>query len=497
MSDRDLLQQPASNKNPPSQPTTNSIEQTKERSRALNQKLDVALLPLLSLLYLFNGLDRGNVGNAETQGFTRDIGAEPDDLNEAVSLFFVTFVVLQPVSAAAGRYIGAKHWIPFLMFGWGAVTIGQAFIKGRGALIATRLLIGAFEAGFYPTAVAYLSFFYPRYDFCVRLALFYGQYAIAGAFSGSISYGIFHLHGGVLKNWQYLFLIEGALTCFFALIAWLWLPKGPGSAWFLRPDEQQFAVERMQQDNAEFVQHEYSRDGIEKNRLSKRDFIETIKDWKLWTVLVLNICASVPSSAFSVFLPLVVQGLGYESILANLMTVPPFVCGALGLYAFALSSDHHKERGYHILCGLMIGIIGLILTVTISSNTGQYVSLCVLLSGVYISAPLTMAWLSGNTPEPGKRALVLGVNGFGNLGGVIGAQLYRQRYKPHYRLPFYVTLGFLAIALVGYVSYRFMLAAVNKRKRAMLSTMTPEEIESERLNDRRYADKKFTFMYGL
>lgn len=48
-------------------------------------------------------------------GFTTDIGAEPDDLNEAVSLFFVTFVVLQPVSAAAGRYIGARHWIPFLM----------------------------------------------------------------------------------------------------------------------------------------------------------------------------------------------------------------------------------------------------------------------------------------------------------------------------------------------------------------------------------------------
>ena len=45
---------------------------------------------------------------------------------------------------------------------------------------------GAFEAGFYPTAVAYLSFFYCRYDLAVRIALFYGQYAIAGAFSGSI-----------------------------------------------------------------------------------------------------------------------------------------------------------------------------------------------------------------------------------------------------------------------------------------------------------------------
>lgn len=139
------------------------------------------------------------------------------------------------------------------------------------------------------------------------------------------AYGIFHLKNGHLKNWQYLFIIEGALTCFFAVVAWLWLPKGPGSAWFLSPDERALAVQRMQQDTAAFVEHEYGEDGIEKNRLSKRDFVETLKDWKLWTVLVLNICASVPSSAFSVFLPLVVQGLGYESILANLVFQPPFL----------------------------------------------------------------------------------------------------------------------------------------------------------------------------
>jgi hypothetical protein len=40
----------------------------KALSRALNIKLDVFLLPFLSMLYLFNGLDRGNVGNAQTQG---------------------------------------------------------------------------------------------------------------------------------------------------------------------------------------------------------------------------------------------------------------------------------------------------------------------------------------------------------------------------------------------------------------------------------------------
>ena len=40
----------------------------KAMSRALNRKIDIFLLPFLSLLYLFNGLDRGNVGNAQTQG---------------------------------------------------------------------------------------------------------------------------------------------------------------------------------------------------------------------------------------------------------------------------------------------------------------------------------------------------------------------------------------------------------------------------------------------
>lgn len=364
-------------------------------------------------------------------------------------------------------------------------------------MIGTRLLIGAFEAGFYPTSVAYLSFFYTRFDLAVRLALFFGQYAVAGAFSGSIAYGIFHLDYGSLKNWQYLFIIEGALTCFLAVVAWLWLPNGPGSAWFLRPEERVFAVERIRQDSAEFVKHDYGEDGVEKDKLTRRDFVETAKDWKLWSVLVFNICASVPSGAFSVFLPLVVQGLGYESITANLMTVPPFVCGAAGLYIFALSSDHYRERGYHIMGGIVIAIIGLILTVTLTSATAKYVSLCILLSGIYVSAPLTVAWLSGNTPEPGKRALVLGVNGFGNLGGVIGAQLYRQRFSPEYKIPFYATIGFLVVALFGYASCRFMLAAVNRRKRLVLDSMSGTEIDNERLNDRRYADKKLTFEYGL
>ncbi|CAG5164230.1 uncharacterized protein ALTATR162_LOCUS6625 [Alternaria atra] len=479
--------------------TDGEAPSSEERSMSsrVNRKMDIALLPCLSLLYLFNGLDRSNVGNAETQGFTKDIGATPDDLNLAVSLFFITFVLLQPPSAAVGRWLGAKHWIIIIMIGWGIFTLAHAFVRGKRSLIAVRLMIGAFEAGFYPTAVAYLSTFYGRYDMAVRIGIFYGQYAIAGAFSGSIAFGIFHLNRTELYNWQYLFIIEGSLTVLVAILAWFWLPQGPGSAWFLNAEEQGFAVQRIIKDNSKWVAHNYGGDGIERERLTRRDVVETAKDWKLWFLLFFNICASVPSQAFSVFLPMVVQGLGYSSIDANLMSVPPFVCGAVGLYLFALSSDHQKERGYHIISGVFISLIGLIITVTAPSHGVQYAGLCILLFGSYISAPLTVAWLSGNNPEPGKRSLVLGVNGFGNLAGVIGSQLYKKRYAPRYLTPFYATLGFVAATLLGYTTYRFILKAVNRRKMVWAEGKSVEQIEAERLDSTRYADAKMSFLYGL
>lgn len=105
-----------------------------------------------------------------------------------------------------------------------------------------------------------------------------------------------------------------------AILAWLLLPRGPGSAWFLTPEERDFATERMRRDTALFIQHEYGKDGLEKDRLSKRDVMEALKDWKFYGVIFFNICASVPTQAFSIFLPLVLKGLGFESIHANLVS---------------------------------------------------------------------------------------------------------------------------------------------------------------------------------
>lgn len=179
------------------------------------------------------------------------------------------------------------------------------------------------------------------------------------------------------------------------------------------------------------------------------------------------------------------------------MSVPPFVCGAVGLYLFAIHSDRRKDRGYHIVAGILVALVGLMLVLTVPTNRGKYVALCVLLSGSYVPPLLTAAWLSGNTPAPGKRAIVLGVMGLGNLAGAIGSGLYRKEYAPGYRTPLLVTLGFVSGALVGYLSYRETLKAVNRTRANVRGRKTAAECEAEDRNDERYADGKWTFVYNL
>ncbi|KIX02540.1 uncharacterized protein Z518_08481 [Rhinocladiella mackenziei CBS 650.93] len=462
----------------------------RRRSRALNRKLDIFVLPFCVLVYLLNGLDRSNLGNAQTDGLTDDLGMPETAVNTAASLFFATFVPLQPISAAIGKRLGQSYWLGAIALGWGIVTLCHAFIKTEGQLIAIRLLIGVFESGFYPTCVSYLSTFYPRFDLAFRIGLFYGSYTIAGAFGGLIAYGCFHIQGS-LHGWQYLFIIEGCITIAVACVTPFWLPPSPQRAWFLKETERQFAERRMVIDAASNL------DSTKK--LTKRDIWEGIKDWKLWGVLPFNILASIAPQGFTIFFPIVVKGLGYSGATANLMTVPPYVIGTIFLLCFAYSSDHFRERTAHILVGLTIVIIGLICTITIplSNIGGRYGGLVVLLAGTFIAAPITVAWLAGNTPEPGKRTFILGINGWGNLGGIIGSELFLAEYGPDYHYPLRVTVGLIAVAWVGYFCYHYELRFANRWKAQKLATMSPEEVEAENRDDKRYADKKWTFVYGL
>lgn len=49
-------------------------------------KFDVRILPMPVLMYLFNGLDKGNLENAKTNGLTEDLGLVGDQYNILLSV---------------------------------------------------------------------------------------------------------------------------------------------------------------------------------------------------------------------------------------------------------------------------------------------------------------------------------------------------------------------------------------------------------------------------
>jgi hypothetical protein len=98
---------------------------------------------------------------------------------------------------------------------------------------------------------------------------------------------------------------------------------------------------------------------------------------------------------------------------------------------------------------------------------------------------LTVAWISGNTPSPGKRALLLGINGWGNLAGVFSALLFQPKYaESGYIVPFWWTLLCVSISAIGFVLFRRNLHRENTSRKALINSWSAEDIEREKLEGR-------------
>ena len=398
-------------------------------------------------------------------------------------------------------------------------------------------------AGFYPTTVSYLSLFYTRYEFARRLSLFYGQAAVAGALGGLVSYAVFSrfpptgddaqkadLTGW--KGWQVLFLLEGGTTMVIAASGFLWLPHNARTAWFLSPDERIWAEERIRRDRNAADVHATPRNKRREARpdnlapddeeqlaptaseemhgllhtdgdaskdpstpavssrpnltddrgLSRADILSAALDWKLWYLLGCNILSAIPVTAFSVFLPLVLHPMTTSPALANLLAAPPFLIGAAVLYGFAYWSDRSRQRLVPILWGLALLLCGLtgVVLVPRHAPAARYAALCLLLSGTFVASPLTVAWFAGNVPEPGKRSVVLGINGWGNIAGVVSSLLFAPRFRPAYTVPFFVTLACVLGAFAGYAVFRAVIIRENALRRRVLGGWSTDDVEAER-----------------
>jgi len=78
-----------------------------------------------------------------------------------------------------------------------------------------------------------------------------------------------------------------------------------------------------------------------------------------------------------------------------------------------------------------------------------------------------VAWLSNNMETPGKRAVVLGINGWGNVAGVLASWIFRPEWAPGYERSFGWTMGSVGIAWVGYALFWVAIRGGNGRRGRM------------------------------
>lgn len=85
-------------------------------------KVDLWLIPWLSLLYLLSFLDRTNIGNARLANMEEDLDMVPGDYNMALTIFFISYAVAEPITNGLLKRLTPRIFFFGIIISWGVVS---------------------------------------------------------------------------------------------------------------------------------------------------------------------------------------------------------------------------------------------------------------------------------------------------------------------------------------------------------------------------------------
>lgn len=172
------------------------------------------------------------------------------------------------------------------------------------------------------------------------------------------------------------------------------------------------------------------------------------------------------SYGFNNFFPSIVQGFNMGSRTTTLLlTAPPYVLGAICSLFVAASSDRRKERGYHIIAGVGVAIIGFIVSASSLQQAARYTAAFLYIGGLFAVNPLVFAWcLSTLSKTPEKRAASAAVcNVFGHLGNIMSPYFFPSTDAPRYLMAMLIMMSMAVLTIVMAMVIKFMLIRENKK----------------------------------
>ncbi|KAK7060749.1 hypothetical protein VNI00_000481 [Paramarasmius palmivorus] len=452
------------------------VEVTEEDNRRILRKTDLNLLTILTWVYWLQILDKTVLGYAATFGLREDANLHGVLNHRHVETFCsmnaIAQLAWQPFSSYLLVRIKPRNFMPTIVFCWGVAMCGMAASTNYPGLVASRFLLGLFEAACLPLFAILTSVWYRRVEQPLRIATWYGTNGLGTIMASIFAYGFGQINNPALHVYQIIFLFCGLLTCVTApFILWK-LDNSVSEARFLTPEDRKKAVERLRANNT----------GDKATDTFKwAQALEALLEAKTWLFFAMTLLLNVGASVTNVFGPLVLAGIGFDKFKTSLLNIP---FGAMQIVVIAFSSyaSYHWKRKSYVLMALVIPVIvGLALLygtpprspyvtlthidVVHSFSTGVLLFAYYLLAFLFGGNPLIISWMTANIAGSTKKSVsVSGYNAASACGNIIGPYLFANTDAPLYRNGLKAVLG-IFVALFGVVVLQVVnLMILNKLK---------------------------------
>ncbi|KAK4035097.1 high-affinity nicotinic acid transporter [Parachaetomium inaequale] len=427
--------------------------------RRLVMKLDLIIFPVFFVIYMMAFLDRINISNAAIQGLTQELHLdEGSRFNVALFAYYSSYVLLEVPSNMIIRKVRPSLYLSGLMFCWGIINMCMGFVHSYAALVALRVLLGIFEAGVLPGIVYITSMYYKRHEYQKRMSFFFCSTVVAGAFGGLLAYAIAGLGTPEMAAWRWIFIIEGAITSFLAIIASFVIIDWPEQTRYLNAEEKELLRRRMSADVG---------DVCRMDTLNKFAFRRIVRDYKIWLAAFLYMGVSVAGLSGTFFLPTILLEFQWKAQEAQVRTIPVYVFAAGMMILGAWASDRLKHRYGFILAGASMSTIGysMLLAQEGKSRDYKFAGVFLVFGGAYMITPMCLAWLQNNVSGHWKRSFGASTQVMiGNLAGIIGAFIFIKTEAPTYKTGYGVALGMMWFGVISATAMAGLMWRENRKR---------------------------------
>lgn len=378
---------------------------------ATYKKVALRFIPFLMICYVVAYLDRINIGIAKLNMLS-DLQFSEEIYGLGAGLFFIGYFLFEVPSNIIMHKIGPKVWIARIMVTWGIISALMIFVTQPWQFYVLRFFLGIAEAGFYPGVILFLTYWFPNRRRGKVTALFQAGIPVAGIIGSPLSGWLMTTFDQVNGHhgWQWMFVLEAIPTIPLAIIALCLLNNNVQDAKWLSTAQRELILKEIQQDN---------------HNKEHLPFFKILADKRVWKIICMTFPAMAGLYTLGFYLPTLIRDAGAEgSLMIGLLCAIPYTVAIVSMIVVGRSSDLRVERRWHLAIVLLMGAIGLLLSVWFGKNlTMVVIALSIAAAGIISFSPIMWtiptAFLGGIT-----AAAAIGViNSLANLGGFVSPYL--------------------------------------------------------------------------